>query len=61
MSKPDIVERLQVAIQAESWDPVAKVMFRDALAEIERLRRLAGAVSQGESFAEVRQQVRRGI
>ena len=61
MTDRDIVERLHAAINnpqeefpVNAWGPIVTALFSDALKEIERLRRLAGAVSPGESFNDIR-------
>ena len=64
--KRDIVERLNAAIlhpgsefPPNGWAPVIEHLLRDCLAEIEHLRSLAGAVSQGESFDDIAKRVGR--
>ena len=61
MTDRDIVERLHAAINnpqeefpVNAWGPIVTALFSDALKEIERLQRLAGAVSSGESFLDMR-------
>lgn len=60
MPTTDIVARLTAAIEhpetefpPNNWAGKIADLFRDAKAEIERLRALAGAVSDGKSFAEI--------
>ena len=54
----DIVERLRKwdseTHEPNTWGPPLTKLLNDAADEIERLRRLAGAVSPGESFSDLR-------
>ena len=42
-----------------NWAEAMSVLLREAADEIERLRRLAGAVTQGEGFRDIREQTKR--
>ncbi|HEY7326906.1 MAG TPA: hypothetical protein VH592_04675 [Gemmataceae bacterium] len=62
--KADLVERLRNPVfvldaGAEYLnEEAARAVMREAADEIEHLRRLAGAVSRGESFMDIRKQSR---
>ncbi len=63
----DIVERLErwavlkvgepVPVSEENWGDRLSADLRDAIAEIKRLRSVAGAVSTGRDLAELRKQI----
>jgi hypothetical protein len=44
----------------DDWGPPISKLANDAAAEIRRLRRLAGAVSEGPSFAEIKEKAHPG-
>lgn len=51
----DIVDRLDKALATtEAYDQFTRSMLTDAKAEIERLRSVAGAVSDGPSLSDIR-------
>ena len=56
----DIIDRLKRwydgtnDYRTNDWGPELTADLKAAVAEIERLRRLAGAVSDGESFLDIR-------
>ena len=54
----DIIVRLErwpnEAHEINNWGPQLNALLADAVAEIKRLRALAGAVTPGESFGEIR-------
>ena len=55
----DIIDRLKRWYDgANAWGPELTADLKAAVAEIERLRRLAGAVSDGESFLDMRKAAR---
>jgi hypothetical protein len=67
--KPDILERLKrwaeipprdIVGGKADWVAHLKVDLVEAIADIDHLRRLAGAVSRGESHAEIRDKARKG-
>ena len=58
----DILDPLKERLEAADRDGVVSVtarVLRRAIAEIERLRGLAGAVSDGNDFATIRHVIRR--
>jgi delta 1-pyrroline-5-carboxylate dehydrogenase len=61
----DLVARLRTfEVQDDVSDSNAdmiKGLMREAADEIERLQRLAGAVTAGESFSEIRRHVKRPV
>lgn len=50
--QPDILERLK-AYDHEGWTSDLRECVREAIAEIEFLRSIAGAVTRGESYADI--------
>lgn len=64
-AKADVLERLrkwaamkQGELMPDNWGPALSVDLCDAVAEIEYLRSLAGAVTPGQSFTEMREGLR---
>lgn len=63
--QPDILERLREwkgyqAGEVNNWGPELTVVLTDAIAEIEFLRSVAGAVSRGESHADIKARLAKG-
>lgn len=65
--KPDVLDRLnrwasfqQGEIMPNNWGPELHADLVDAIAEIERLRSIAGAVSDGPSMADIKRDLRGG-
>lgn len=57
--QPDILERLK-AYDSEGWTSDLRECVREAVSEIEFLRSVAGAVTRGESHADIKARLAKG-
>lgn len=57
--QPDILERLK-AYDHEAWTDHLRKCVREAAAEIEFLRSIAGVVTRGESHADIKARLAKG-